>query len=185
MKTAEDIISAFEGAAAQLLRFRRAQLGKGEPLEGLIVEAQIRLQQTQYFLRRFQELESEFASDGFTHATAGGGLATQLNDVGDVLKTYGEAFYYFAFRATQALGSIQGFDLKFDPVGVRNVRNLMLQHPLSKDGVMVSWWEFGCPEGLILAPGSAVGQAKWDDKGLYPNAQEFIEKLSARLSNAT
>jgi hypothetical protein len=183
MATPEDIIVAFETASERLLRFRMTRRRQHHSSEPFIIEAQIRLKQAEYFLKRFRELDREQSSnDGSVHETAGGGMSTQLHDTPDVLKAHGEAFYYFAFRARDALEAIPGIDLKFDPVGVRNVRNHMLEHPDSAHGLMVSWWQYDCPEGLILAPGSAAGQARFTDKGLYPNAQEFIDKLTAKLN---
>jgi hypothetical protein len=179
----EEIIAALESASERLLRFRRAQRGKGEILASFIVEAQIRLKQAEYFLKRFRQIERELSSDdGSIRASAGGGLSTHIHDPADVLRAYGEAFYYFAWRARDALAAIPDVSLRFDPVGIRNVRNHMLEHPNTEHGLMASWWQFDCPEGLILAPGSPVGQAKFTDKGLYPNAQEFVEKLNAKFS---
>ena len=182
MNTPEDIISAFEAASERLLQFRMARRRQHDPSEPFIVEAHIRLKQAEYFLKKFRELDLQQASDDdFVHATAGGGLGTQIHDVGDVIKAHGEAFYYFAFRARDALAAIPGVDLRFEAIGVRNVRNHMVEHPDKGPGVMVSWWMYDCPEGLVLAPGSEVGQAKFKDAGLYPNAQEFIQKLTTKL----
>jgi hypothetical protein len=183
VRAPEEIISAYESASERLLRFRMMAGRRGEARETPILEAEIRLKQAEYFLKRFRGLDLEQRSlDGSVHATAGGGMSTHLHGTADVLKAHGEAFYYFSSRARDALEAIPDCDLKFDPVGVRTVRNHMLEHPDSRHGVMVSWWQYDCPEGLILAPGSTMGQGRFTDKGLYPNAQEFIEKLNAKLS---
>jgi len=118
--------------------------------------------QAAYFLKRFRQLDLEQASDdGSVHATAGGGMSTYLHGLADVLKAHGEAFYYFACRAPDALAAIPEVDLKFDPIGVRNIRNHMVEHPNRSHGVVVSWWQYDCPEGLILAPGSPMGQGRF------------------------
>ena len=119
MKTPEHIIAAFEAASERFLSLRRSQRIQGEPLQ-FIIEAQIRLKQAEYFLRRFRELGLP-QGNGSTMASAGGGLSTQIHGEADVLRAHGEAFYYFAFRARDALTSIVGFDLSFDPIGVRPV----------------------------------------------------------------
>ena len=177
-ETPEEILSAFKLAKDELSRFRWIQRRACDQHIVLITEAQIRLSQAAYFLAKFRELEPN-NPDGWTRAS--GTVAS------DVLKAHGEAFYYFAFRAREALSDIQGFDFKFDPLGVRNVRNLMLEHPDDKHGLYVPWWETDCDKGLILSPCGEVGQkgwAGWADKGLYPNAQEFIDKLLPKVEAA-
>jgi hypothetical protein len=109
-------------------------------------------------------------------------LVPNSDETGDVLKALGEAFYYFAFRARDALEAIPNCDLMFDPVGVRHVRNHLIEHSDRPHGLLVSWWTFDIPEGLILQPGGVVGQKGWKDDGLYPNAAEFIEKLTRKLN---
>jgi len=53
-------------------------------------------------------------------------LAREVNELGDAIKLYGEAFYYFAWRACKALEPI---GLEFEPVGVRDARNRLIEHP--------------------------------------------------------
>src|SRR5205823_9887311 len=48
------------------------------------------------------------------------------------MEMHAESFYDFAFRARNVLRSLPGLE-SFEAVGVRNVRNKLLQHPEGKD----------------------------------------------------
>jgi hypothetical protein len=100
-------------------------------------------------------------------------LTRLLQDMGEDIRLDGEAFYYFAWRAHDALEAI---GVTFSADGVRDLRNRMIEHPNGKGGVLVSWWMVDCPEGLVLMP-----DGKGLDKGLYPNARQFITNLLASL----
>ena len=174
--TPDEILTLFAVANERLLELRFVQRKHGERFDDEMVEACIRLEQAEFFLRRFQEAEVQQSKDGWTKHS--GPVAA------DPLRALGEAFYYFAGRAAKALGVIQAIDLDVDAVGVRNVRNHMVEHPEKTNGLRVSWWEVDCVQGLVLAPGNPVGQQGWSDKGLYPNAQEFIDKLLPKIELA-
>ena len=62
-------------------------------------------------------------------------LAARVHELGAEIKLIGEAFYYFAWRARQALRAKDGLNLTFDPIGVRDVRNRLIEHSDRKDGV--------------------------------------------------
>ncbi len=149
----------------------------------MIVEALIRLEQATYLLRRFRTLELEHDEKdgqlGKTTIERRVELAKRVHELGFEIKLIGEAFYYFAFRARQALRHENGFDLGCETVGVRDVRNHLIEHSDKKSGVLVSWWVFRCPEGLILAPDDNKGL----DKGIYPNASEFIDEVTRGLQD--
>jgi hypothetical protein len=62
----------------------------------------------------------------------------------------------------------------------------LIEHPDRKDGVFVSNWAIDIPQGLVLAP---WGEYRWAtgeliDQGLYPNAEEYIDKLGPKLEQA-
>jgi hypothetical protein len=171
--TPDETLEQFSFANNQLLRLRFVHRLKGERFASEIIEATIRLEQAEFFLRRFREAEIKFSDEGWTRTSA--------SVAADPLRAFGEAFYYFAVRAVKALREVQDLDLSVDPVGIRNVRNHMVEHPEKPHGFRVTWWETDCAHGLVLAPGNAVGQQGWTDRGLYPNAQEFIEKLLPKL----
>ena len=92
-----------------------------------------------------------------------------------------EAFYYFAFRFRQVLRSA-GFK-NFDPVGVREVRNFLIEHPQKKAGIVLQTLQFGDKNGPVLKPfGGSEESVR--DPGLYVNAREFQEKLERALTRA-
>jgi hypothetical protein len=152
------------------------RLEERDRIDDEMVEACIRLEQAEFFLRRFREAELDQTENEWTRASA--------TVASDALRAFGEAFYYFAGRAAKALRAVPGVDLDIDPVGVRNVRNHMVEHPETVHGLRVSWWQVDCAQGLVLQPGSSVGQQGWSDRGLYPNAEEFIEKLLPKIESA-
>jgi hypothetical protein len=180
--TPDEIIAAFERATRLFAVFRYERRNEPPSMESGIIEAQIRLEQSWYLLQEFRHAQLSYddreralkadSSDLQKYVTASQKLV-------DMIKLYGEAFYYFAWRAKQTCDRIDG--LAFDPIGVRNVRNRMIEHPDKSGGVMVSHWMFDYPRGLVLAPANLQGDVGLD-KGLYPNAQEFIEKCLAKLS---
>ena len=158
------MVSNYLKRASVLVRRYRERHNKSD----LYVEAEIRLKQAAYFLRRFRETDAQ----------------PQNSEKAIVVRAYREAFYYLAWRAREALSEI-GF--KVNAVGLRDVRNRLIEHPTGPGGFMVSLWMFDCPEGLVLTPvhlrsGAPAGAPT--DRGLYPNAQEFIDKLLPKLEAA-
>lgn len=96
---------------------------------------------------------------------------------------YAEAFYYFAHRAAESLQRVDGFK-NFKPIGTRNVRNNLIEHPVA----VHRNFNIDRPEGFRLKPYRRQGaSAKFPDAGLYPNAEEFVRLLLVRLqaSDAT
>ena len=83
-----------------------------------------------------------------------------------------EAFYYFAFRLRQIVRKT--LNRKFDPIGVRNIRNHLIEHPI------VSNYNFAYGSDLdfgpVVKPYGSRPEPIHDD-GLYRNAQEVIDKL--------
>jgi hypothetical protein len=190
MTSPEDIIDAFERGHSLVNRFRAIQQPKGGRDADLAIDADGRLWQATYLLRRFRQLEIEhrqkrdarIAADmKSTNMMINGQLDSAASTSQDVLRLHGEAFYYFAWRACAALSAIKSVaGLSFVPVGVRDVRNRLIEHPGGAGGYFVLSWMLGDPHGLVLAFGAGPnGQTL--DRGLYPNAREFIEKLLPKI----
>jgi hypothetical protein len=99
-----------------------------------------------------------------------------------------EAFYYSAHRIRDILRDAPQ-DLprlsSFETVGVRNVRNHLVEHPGKKGGVLVFSIATGGPVGPQLKP------LRWSlddegtlDAGLHANAAEFERELNSVLTRA-
>ena len=187
--TPEQIIDSFGRARVLLTEFLQ---NEGRRLPGppfnFVLEAGTRLEQSEYLLRSFRRTEIDHTNHFHnTPRPQGQGpdaeaWFTRLNELELQIRLYGEAFYYFAWRAKQALAKVQEFDLAFNAVGVRNVRHRMIEHPDKSGGIMVLSWRFDCPEGLVLAPPADVNTVGLDP-GLYPNAREFIGNLLLKLAS--
>jgi len=169
----DEILRELERALTLLIDLMQTEgrlRGPESDFKRLVADAAMRLKQSILLLRRFRDAEQRLRT-------------SQREELGDLtfeMRLHGEASYYFAFRVREALGALTwvdgGIDLSFDPVGVREVRNIMIEHPEDhSDKAYVLSWKTDCAEGMVLNPveGDAVGF----DKGLYPNAQEFIAKL--------
>ena len=196
----EEIVGAFQRGLGLLERVevatRRADSKNTGAVEWL-VEARTRLEQALFLLKKFRQTELEHA-EAERDVTAllrqrlspketlarQRDLSPKRRETGDAIKVYGEAFYYFAFQCKEAFDRLDGTGafakFNFDPVGVRTARNQMIAHPSGPNGVLVKWWTFNCDAGLVLQPESGTGP----DRGLYPNAEEFIEQLTQRLERA-
>lgn len=100
-----------------------------------------------------------------------------------------EAFYYSAHRVRdilrdnrEDLPDLQGFEA----IGVRDVRNHLVEHPTRKGGVVVSSLKCGGPVGPQLkAVRYSEDPAGTHDAGLHENCREFLDALTATLARAT
>lgn len=189
-----EIIEQFREAVELTNKLRHQYKRRGAPME-FVTEAAVRIPQLLYLLTRFQDIERErrwrdqdmakaVAEDPSGHVER----ASDLHQASAVLELYGEAFYFFAWRIRDVLRQIEGFG-RFDPVGVRDVRNWLIEHPEQgkagkpQRGVMARTFIFDLPQGLILKPyGGGAGRVY--DRGLFPNAGEFVSDLLPRLRNA-
>lgn len=99
----------------------------------------------------------------------------------DSMKFYSEAFYWFAWRARQAMEFVPGLH-KFDCPLVRNIRNRLLEHPEKGSGIITGNFNTGF-EGPIVKPASMDKLHEWD-RGLFPNAVEYFDNLDAMLERA-
>ena len=179
MMSPEEIIADFDRAVGLLIKHRE-RLRQPAENGAYLTDARIRLAQVVSLLRRFRKCECEYREkDAELSAESTpekrAMLAGALRDLGADIKLYGEAFYYFAWRAKRSITHLEQLKA-FNPIGVRTVRNDMIEHAEGARGMFVSYWMFDCPEGLVLKP--IEGGI---DRGLYPNAQEFIEKLLQKL----
>lgn len=99
-----------------------------------------------------------------------------------------DAFYFLAFRAQQIANSgakpMPG--VRFDARGVRNVRNLLIEHPERADPqvlMMSSAW--GGKTGPVVKALREGGQEDaFVDRGLYVNAAEYRDKVERALRRA-
>lgn len=167
------------------LRYERKKTGSATDH---VTEADKRLNQVHYWLRRFSELESEHDRVDAEMAVLRGkdsagynDRATRLHEIGYELEAHGEAFYYFAWRLCGVLRRVNGFG-GFEAAGVREVRNALIEHPEKRRGVLNCSFVFDCSEGLILKPWGG-GSDRVHDRGLYANAKDLAEELSVRLAN--
>ena len=139
------------------------------------IEARKRLKQLDWLLLQVQLREVEHAQAMPTDTRRGTELVEEIE-----LLT--EAFYYLAFRARSVLQALPGLD-SFDPVGIRIVRNKLIEHPEGKDSrVLDQSFVFGADRGPVLRGMRFEHESPvWPDPGLYRNAEEFREKLQALL----
>lgn len=105
------------------------------------------------------------------------------------LKVLTEAFYYCAARARSiarnSKAPLPGL-ASFECIGVRNVRNKLLEHPEGNDSqVFVVSFGRGGAGGPTIKPIRQVGQeGVFPDAGLYPNAEEFKANLYLLINRA-
>ena len=125
--TPDEIIAAFERATGLIVDLMKAQ--RGEPQKPLVVEAKIRLEQSTILLRDFRRAELNYAA-------LKSGLSG-WHEAATRLRLYGEAFYYFAWRAREALETC---GVRFNPKGVNTVRNRMIEHPDGHNGIPILCW---------------------------------------------
>jgi hypothetical protein len=168
--TPEEILVAFQRAIdllGDIAQLDGPPRGPGSVFQRLLFDAIMRMQQSLTLLTRFRLIDRR----------------SPIHEFGDDLRLCGEAFYYFAWRAREALVSLSRVDntaqLEFTPRGVLNVRNRMIEHPDNSGGIFILGWTVDCPEGLVL---NAEADGLSPDRGLYPNADEFIRKLLRKLA---
>jgi hypothetical protein len=97
-----------------------------------------------------------------------------------------ESFYWLAWRTKQTANRLVGVG-SFAAEGIRNVRNLLLEHPehQGKSPVHINSFGYGAPQGPVV---KAVRYAEQEDvapdAGLFVNATEFATKLSEAIKRA-
>ena len=166
------IISAFDCATELLTRLMRTEgrkRGPGSHFKNLAVETRMRLIQATTLLTRCHDAELQLLK-----SSDEGWRSMFMSEV----RLNGEAFYYFAFRAREALEKFKHVDthvnLDFDPEGVRIVRNKLIEdHDLGR----ILRWKITPSKNLVL-----IGDDRHEDRGLYPNADQYITKLLRKLT---
>jgi len=136
-----------------------------------MIEAEERLRQIVHILTRLEALQAyrdENPED-------------RERDRWTEMHTYTEAFYWIAFRLQEVMNQL---GLSFKAIGVRDVRNHLIEHPEGKASGVI----FGVGIGLrsdvgpvIKAVRRGLQDAKWIDAGLKPNAEEYAHKLERVL----
>lgn len=101
------------------------------------------------------------------------------------MKMYAESFYYFAARIRKILIDKKvplPLLNKFEAPGIRNVRNLIIEHP---GDLLIPSCCYGGAEGPKLKGAHYLGQKNVEqDRGFFINASEFKENLESLLNNA-
>lgn len=112
-------------------------------------------------------------------------LLRRAAEIGDELEVFTESFYLFAHRAWKAARTLPVLGT-FEAVGVRDVRNKLIEHAEGKDsGVLMSSFGYGAPIGPVVKALRLREQVdRWPDKGLFVNANEFADNLTATIEKA-
>ncbi len=107
-------------------------------------------------------------------------------DVWDDMQIFTESFYYFAFRARTVIRALPGLK-NFECVGVRNVRNKLIEHAERADsqimGISFGWGSTRGP--IVKAHRSADKKDLWVDQGLFVNSDEFSQNLEITIARAS
>lgn len=101
------------------------------------------------------------------------------------IELHTETFYYIAHRIWKIAESkkepLPGLK-SFKCIGVRNVRNQLLEHP-EGSGLLAQSFMVGGEQGPTLKPDPQNEQDKFTDKGLEANALEFRTNLERLLDS--
>jgi hypothetical protein len=146
------------------------------------IELRKRLLQLRFLLSKCQSLDQDINS--LRPASAGDRELMQRGlDAMDEQETYAETFYWIAWRCRQAIRQMPGLK-SFDPVGIREVRNKLLEHPEAADsGVIFGGFGTGGEMGPVVKAMRYDDQKDlWKDRGLYVNAKEFADEMHRALS---
>ncbi len=107
-----------------------------------------------------------------------------------VMRLLTESYYYFAFRLRQILrNSAHPFVglASFESVGVRDVRNHLIEHPEGKSSrIFNRTFSWAQESGMHLKTGrQAWESSEFIDAGFVANSDEFNISLSASLDRAS
>tara|TARA_B110000503_G_C7146162_1_gene413072 strand:+ start:602 stop:985 length:384 start_codon:yes stop_codon:yes gene_type:complete len=99
-------------------------------------------------------------------------------------KLFSEMFYYKGFRLRNIIRYSGGLGKAFECVGIRNVRNLLIEHPEKSDLVYIHSFALGIAEiGPVLKSGKPQNDIKFKDSGLVKNALEFKNNFENLLTD--
>lgn len=101
----------------------------------------------------------------------------------DWMELLTEQFYLIAFRAGRIIESLPGMK-GFGPVGVRNIRNQLIEHNDGADSLVFNGgFASGGSQGPVVAAVRSDHQPDhWQDAGLFLNAQEFARALTEKIN---
>lgn len=105
---------------------------------------------------------------------------TEINE----LQLYTECFYFVAHRLRKIIEYYPGLK-EFEPTGVINVRNNLIEHPHGKNGITMPSFGVNEAKGPTIKPGKRTNEEnKTIDEGLHRNAAEFRNLLENVLKKA-
>jgi hypothetical protein len=174
--------------------YRYERRSSGDDQSNWIAEAQKRLEQIDWIVRRISVLQ---ACDertgrwtwkpGMSHATLTAQherRSLQQRRLGVEIELLSEGFYYFAWRLRQVLVNLPEFK-KFDLRGIRDVRHDLLEHPEKVSRALNPNFMYGhdLPNGPVLKP-FGLRRRPIHDQGLFANAGELLEEFLSRLRRA-
>jgi hypothetical protein len=162
----------------------------------LAAEVKVRLAELQFIVDRVHVVET----DGEVNAIQSSIKAAQespakafevfgnlIGAMSTEAKVLSEAFYNSAWRIRQLVRyyakPLPG--VSFECIGVRDVRNQLIEHPEKGDKIFIQSFATGGPNGPVLKVYRPTGTATtFQDMGLYVNAEEFADSLSQALGSA-
>jgi hypothetical protein len=180
--------------------------GTSTRAEHLLQEVRARLRQLQWIHSRLLQLEAQLIANAQRTQLEEGSNARIilmfseavrpdcgtmhhshiLSETQDELWVLLESFYYSAHRVRDILrdnGKLLPGLNSFEAIGIRNVRNHLVEHPTRKSGVIVFSFKCGGPVGPQLRP------MRWSldplgtiDNGLHKNTEEFLSSLEQVLT---
>jgi hypothetical protein len=167
-------------------RFRQKQTSDDVVLSDWIAEADLRLGQLEWITIRIDELQTEHdrltrtRSDADTQERPDRGWRRE--EVTKEILLLVDAFYYFAWRFREILQSNPGLPglKKFEAIGIRAVRNDLLEHPQNVASNSTYMYGKDLLFGPVIKPFSG-SPANGPARGLYLDALEVIDELVPRL----
>ena len=102
------------------------------------------------------------------------------------METLVEGFYYLAWRLRNVIKNLPHLR-RFECVGVRNVRNKLIEHPDRPDsGVLYGYMSSGNTQigPIFQSIRLPMDNIRWQDAGLWFNAREFEQNLNEKIDAA-
>ena len=153
----------------------------------LACEVRDRLEQLQFIIERVHNLRA--ALGRLPKVSLDSNQTVELHYILLEIKLFTESFYYLAGRVRTILRNknalLPGLQ-KFECVGVRDVRNKLLEHAEGPDSMIaINSFGVGLDQGPILKAVRLKTQVDiFPDKGLFVNAAEFAKNLEAKIEDA-
>lgn len=199
-------MASFESVRVLLERYYDALLHTDDVTDRgqqLLQEVRGRLRQLQWSHSRLLQIETQLVQESYVETSESVRKLLVFTDVGlpkhdaeaqdlmtpglsDELRVLLEAFYYSAHRVRDIFKDNQR-DLPglktFEAIGVRDVRNHLVEHPTRNSGVITSSIKCGGPIGPQLKPLRFAKDLQGTvDAGLHKNAGEFLTNLERTLT---